>query len=90
LFINSHYSGKFIGFPLLQQIKAIAGSLLLSILMGCICYFTERLLQDQSYSIRLICGSAAGAAFYLGISLLTRQEAAYNFYHQFFKQKQLS
>jgi O-antigen/teichoic acid export membrane protein len=90
LFINSHYSGKFIGFPLLQQIKAIAGSLLLSILMGCICYFTNRLLQDQSYSIRLICGSAAGAAFYLGISLLTRQEAAYNFYRQFFKQKQLS
>ncbi len=52
-YLNSYYSGRFINYPLSEQIRDITPSLLFGLGMGIIVFFTGRLI-DMSYMIKLI------------------------------------
>lgn len=62
--LNSYYTGRFIDYGMIEQIKDILPTLLLSIAMGVIVFFVEQSLVEFSDLIRLVIGFAVGASFY--------------------------
>lgn len=73
-FINSYWSGKFINYPMREQVIDILPGLGIALLMGVGVYFAG-LLLPFSYLIRLIIQLAIGAILTIGISELLKPEA---------------
>lgn len=73
-FINSYWSGKFIKYPMREQVADILPGLGIALLMGVVVYFAG-LLLPFSYLIRLIIQLALGAILTLALSELFKPEA---------------
>lgn len=63
-FINSHYSGRFIQYPLLEQIKDILPTLLLSLGIGILIFFVDQAITGFSDFTRLLIGFGLGGGLY--------------------------
>lgn len=73
LFINCHYSGKFLNYGVWKQFGDLLPGVLLSVLVGTIMLFSDKyLLQGFTDIIRLISGVGLGTILYLGISYLLK------------------
>lgn len=70
LVINTHYTGKMIDVGFLKQMKDLLPSLLYSVSMGAVIWFCIKLVPNLW--VQLAVGIAVGAAYYLGVSKLTR------------------
>jgi len=68
LFINSHYSGKFIKYSLLAQLRDISPVLLLSITVGAICWFINNLLINMNDWSHISLISILSLGLYFGLS----------------------
>lgn len=73
-FINSYYSGKFINFSVFEQIRKISPILLLSMIMGFICFGIHRMLFIKEFSdfSRVILVFVCGMSFYLVSAFLLK------------------
>lgn len=69
-FVNSYYTGKFINYPALQQLRDILPIIVLAVLMGtCVLCLDHYIIGARMYDIaRLAIGGALGACLYIGIS----------------------
>lgn len=63
-FLNSHYSGRFIQYPVLEQIKDILPTLLLSLSVGAVVFFIDQSLAVLPDVIRLLAGFGIGGGLY--------------------------
>lgn len=70
LFINTYYTGKFIHVGFMRQMRDILPTLLYSLSMGLLVYFT--ILLIPSPVLKLIVGVIVGAVYYLFISIITK------------------
>lgn len=70
LVINTHYTGKMIDVGFLKQMKDLLPSFLYSVSMGAVIWFCIKLVPNLW--VQLAVGIAVGAAYYLGVSKLTR------------------
>ena len=70
LVINTHYTGKMIDVGFLRQMKDLLPSFLYSVSMGAVIWFCIKLVPNLW--VQLAVGIAVGAAYYLGVSKLTR------------------
>lgn len=69
LFINSYYSGKFISYPLIEQLKDIAPIVFLSFLIGGITYYLDiNYFINLSDILRMLISGMIGFALFIGIS----------------------
>lgn len=68
LIINSHYTKKIINFGLWRQFKSFIPTIILSISMGVIIYYSTILIDANS--IKLFVGSILGIIFYLTIAMI--------------------
>lgn len=74
--INSRYSGKFINYPAKEQVKDVAGSFGLAIVMGAFMLLLDQFLfKNQSDLLRLFFGVVLGAACYYILSKVFKIEA---------------
>ena len=77
-FINSHYSGKFINYPAVQQIRDIIPILLLSAVTGGIVWLLDKFFLKETLDIfRILIGGVAGMVLYIGTSFLLKFESVY-------------
>lgn len=67
-FLNSYYSGRFIQYQVLEQLKDIAPIVLLSLLTGSVVFILDSTLTTFPDWVRLIVGLGAGGAMYLFIA----------------------
>ena len=69
-FINTHYSGKFIDYTALEQIKDILPVIFLSLITGIIVLFIDYFLKKYGINdfIRLLIGGSFGIFFYILLS----------------------
>ena len=85
-FINTHYSGRFINYSALQQIKDIFPILLLSILTGIFIWIIDRFFLIDTWDIsRILVGGLTGLSLYTGLSLILKFESIFeliNLYHK--------
>jgi len=72
LFINSHYSGKFIQYSLLNQLKDISPVLLLSVIVGMASWFVNSLLGDMHDWSRITVIFLISVGLYFGLSHLLK------------------
>lgn len=63
-FLFSYYSGRFIRYPLLEQVRDILPVLLLSIAIGAVILFTDHSLSNLPDLVRLLIGFGAGTGLY--------------------------
>jgi teichuronic acid exporter len=70
-FINSHYTGKFISYSALSQLKDLSPTLLLAFVAGVTCYIMDRLfMQNFMDFIRILTGVFSYSIVYLPLSFL--------------------
>jgi teichuronic acid exporter len=70
-FINSHYTGKFISYSAISQIKDLIPSILLAIIAGIGCYLLDKLVMLNFMDfIRILTGVLSYAIVYLPLSYL--------------------
>ncbi|MAC94173.1 MAG: flippase [Flavobacteriales bacterium] len=69
-FINSFYSGKFIDFPITDQLKKISPIFIVTLIMGGCCYLLDKfmLVSELHDSYRLVFVSTLGGFVYFSIS----------------------
>jgi len=76
LFINSHYSGKFINYSLRHQIRDIAPTLLLAAFVGMVVWSMDfYLFNDWNDIFQILIPSFTGVILFLGIAHILRFEA---------------
>ncbi len=73
-YLNSYYSGRFINYPMREQLYDIMPSFLIAIFMGVLVYFSGMFLPLGN-SMKLILQITIGAAFVLTFSELFKLEA---------------
>ncbi|WP_026915706.1 lipopolysaccharide biosynthesis protein [Christiangramia portivictoriae] len=83
--MNAFYVNKFIDFPVLEQLIAIAPILILSIGCGIGVYFLDSFLQTYADFIRIISGGSLGLIAYIGISWISKMESFLYFKNLVFK-----
>jgi len=66
-YLNSYWSGRFIGYSTLEQIKDISPSFLLALVVG-LCTFAAGYLLHVSIALKLIIQIAIGVVLTIGIS----------------------
>ena len=71
LIINTHYTGKLISLGFLAQMKDLLPTLLLSLGVGAVVYFTVSLITMNSWAL-LCLGVAEGIILYVGFAKLLR------------------
>ncbi|WP_062059366.1 lipopolysaccharide biosynthesis protein [Aquimarina longa] len=75
-FINSYYTGKFINYNTIEQIKDIIPAVIIAFFMGLIVHFADKGLKYQmGYDIdivRLLVGSVIGSLLYLTFSYMIK------------------
>lgn len=69
-YVNTYYTKGLIGHGMMDQMKDIRGSLLLSLSMGVIVYLTTSLISSNLIS--LIAGITIGAIYYIGMAVLLK------------------
>lgn len=76
-FINTFYSSSLINYPTSEQLKDILPILLLSFLMGAVCYAIQLLITPYITSVigTLVICSLAGLIFYVLVAFLFRMPA---------------
>lgn len=85
-FINSHYSGKFINYNALQQLKDILPILLLAGVTGLIIFLFDYFLLNAAIDLlRIGLGGLIGTFIYLSLSYLFRFESIIEFNSLIFK-----
>ncbi|HMP98975.1 MAG TPA: polysaccharide biosynthesis C-terminal domain-containing protein, partial [Cyclobacteriaceae bacterium] len=69
-FINTHYSGKLIQYPLVEQIKNLLPVFALAGFMGMVCYFARQLVLNMFVPdwLQLVSITGLGAMIYFGIA----------------------
>lgn len=72
LIINTHYTGKLINVGFLRQMRDLMPSLINSLIMGLIVYFS--LLLVSSMILKLIIGIVIGAVYYIAINYITKSK----------------
>lgn len=76
LFINSYYSGKFIDYSLMEQLKDIAPIVFLSFSIGGIIYFLDiNYFRDFNDIPRMLISGTMGFALFIGISHFFKMQA---------------
>jgi len=78
-YINSHFSGRFIQYPIIEQIKDISPIIGLSILAGFATFLLDHMLTNFPDWLRLITGYSLGGALYWLIAWLNH----FSPYHEF-------
>lgn len=78
-FINSYYSGKFIGYSTWAQLKDILPIFALGVITGILVYGLDYVLQNESNFIRLSIGGVVGITCYGFASYLTKLEPLFDF-----------
>lgn len=73
-FINSYYSGKFIGYPTWAQIKDIAPVLMIAGITGGLVFGIDFSIRETSDFLRLILGSVSGALLFWGLAYFSKLE----------------
>ena len=86
LFINSHFSGKFIQYPLARQLKDISPVLLICCFTGVIIWFINLYLNGMADWSRIIVVCLISSILYLGSSHFLRI-APYLFIRHIFSEK---
>ena len=85
-FINSHYSGKFINYPAVQQIRDIIPILFLAAVIGGVVWLLDEFFLDRALDIvRIMIGGLAGIILYTGISFLLKFESFFELTNLIFK-----
>ena len=71
LFINTHYSGKFIHYNGFEQIRDVAPILLIALVAGILTLVTDKIMFNQGTMdiFRIILGGTIGVLSYLFISV---------------------
>jgi O-antigen/teichoic acid export membrane protein len=69
--INSHYTGKFLDYPIMEQVHDLIHSLTLSTLMTC-CIYTLNFLSINSHSLLLILQIISGIVLYITLCWFTK------------------
>ena len=69
LIINTHYTGKYLGYGFLEQVKDCMSSVILSVLMAVVVYFVDNSLAISGVG-ELLLSIVLGAAFYLASNVL--------------------
>ena len=73
LFINCHYSGKFLNYGVWKQIADLMPGIALSIFVGTIIYFFDiKILSNNSDLIRLLVAGSTALLLYLAFSYLLK------------------
>jgi O-antigen/teichoic acid export membrane protein len=76
LFINTHYSGKFINYNASQQARDLMPAIFLAVITASSVYYMDSLFfLDQMDLMRLFGGTILGLTIYLGMSVLFKQSA---------------
>ena len=77
LFVNTHYSGKFIHYSAFQQIKDVLPILILGVVAGAITLGVDLLFQRWHLHdlVRITIGGLAGVIFFWGIAILLKFHA---------------
>lgn len=78
-FINSSYSGKFIGYSTFNQIKDILPIIILSALMGGVVFMSKTLLLNLSDFYFLLISAVIGFVTFYGISIIIKMEPYLDF-----------
>ena len=85
-FINAHYTGKFINYSALQQLKDVFPILLLSVLMGLFIYAIDNYGLDSSLDlIRIMVGGVVGFSIYIFAAYKLKFESYQELSKQIFK-----
>src|SRR5690625_885345 len=71
-FVNSYYSGKFIGYPTKAQIKDILPIFALTAVMGVVVFGLNLFAHGLSGPVRVVLGSAAGISIFWILSHITQ------------------
>ena len=74
LIINTHYTGKYLDYGFLEQVKDCMTSVMLSVLMAVVVYFVDDSLAINGVG-ELLLSIVIGAAFYLASNVLLGIEA---------------
>lgn len=82
-FVNSYFSGKFINYPVWEQLKDILPIVSLSIIVGLAILFLDKWFSGFSDIIRLLLGFGLGAGLYWMLSVLLKIEPLKDFKHIF-------
>lgn len=77
--LNSHYAGRFIEYPLFEQLKDIASTAVISIIVGLFVYVTVNLLPVLSDFIILIIGGTLGVILYIVAAYIFKIDAFLDF-----------
>lgn len=79
LFINTHYSGKFLKYSAWQQVKDILPLIILAFVVGFVVWSVDYELKNYKDILRLLIGGSLGAIIYLSISSLLKMESVLEF-----------
>lgn len=73
-FINTHYSGKFINYPAIEQIKDLLPIILVSLTTGAIVMFADKFLANADFVdfFRIVVGSVFGILLYLATAYVLK------------------
>ena len=76
-FVNSHYTGKFLKYSSLEQLRDISPIILLAIFVGSILIFIDRLLYIESFIdiSRILVGGLSGSIIYISIAYLLKMSS---------------
>ena len=76
-FVNSHFSGRLIGYGVWDQIRDVTSIFGMTALMGIGCFLLDAYLESIQMGdiLRILVNATTGGFIYLGIAGLTRSEA---------------
>jgi teichuronic acid exporter len=79
LFINTHYSGKFISYPATQQILDLLPILLISAFVGFIVLYFDKFVTTYDFNdfVRLLLGSSIGLLLFSVLSYVFRLDSLF-------------
>jgi O-antigen/teichoic acid export membrane protein len=93
-FVNSYYSGRFIDYPIKEQLKDVYPILIVSSLVGIVVLFINYFLVDFTNISRLVMGFGIGIILYWGLSKYWKIEAYTDFKQilngKFYKNRNIS
>lgn len=85
-FVNAQYTGKFIGYSAIQQLKDVLPTFLLSIIVGAIVFFLDRYQLNSNFDIvRVLMGGIIGLLLYLLSAFLLKFESLNELYNLILK-----
>lgn len=74
-FINTYYSGKFINYKTLHQIKDLLPTIIIALLSGLFVFVIDHILASSHDLIRIVSGSITGTLVFLILSMILKLES---------------